>query len=382
MTINTRMLYHQAFFTKLSNLTNMKNRLFLIAGLLLNTLLINAQKDFRPGQLVKVNGDTMTGEIDFRGDLLMGQVCRFKLNDNDKEVVYSPFDINEFRFNGSKYFVSKEVNGQKIFLEFLIKGKINIYSYRDQKGDHFFIEKEGLGLSELPYEEGTTYKDNTPYEFKSTTHIGLLNIYMNDAPDFQSRIAKMNKPKQGWLVDLAEDYHKKVCKDEACIIFEKQLPFIKVNLELVAGFSSVKNEEDNFYYYIRNGDNNSQKYFQTGVLANFWLPRVNEKLFLRTGILYSTFKSDDTSKKYYKIPIQIEYIYPKGNFKPKLSYGINLYKPFNYTVSIMPGLNIKITNSVYLDINYFADFLPNYKLPLIPDKIFSSGILSGLYIVL
>jgi hypothetical protein len=361
----------------------MKFEVLLFAGLFFTTVLINAQTDFRPGYVVRTNGDTLIGEIDYRGDTFMGKVCRFKLNNTDKEVIYSPDDINEFKFNESKYYVSKEVKGQKVFLEFLIKGKINIYSHKDQRGDHFFIEKAGLGLSELPYEEGITYKENTPYEYKSTTHIGLLNIYMQDAPEFQSRIANMNKPKQRWLIELAEDYHKRVCKDEACIIFEKKLPFLKVNLEFVAGVNYIKNGVmDEYYYYIQEGDIKNQKYFQAGVLANFWLPRINEKLYLRTGILYSTFESNNAYKKYYKIPIQVEYIYPKGIIRPKLAYGINLYKPFNYTVAIMPGLNFKITKSVYIEINYYADFLPNYKFPLFPDKIYSNGILSGLYIVL
>ena len=361
----------------------MKFEVILFSGLFLATVLINAQTDFRPGYVVKVNGDTLIGEIDYRGDILMGEVCRFKPNNTVRAVIYSPDDINEFKFNESKYYISKEVKGQKVFLEFLIKGRVNIYSLKDQRGNHFFIEKTGLGLSELPYEEGITYKENVPIEYKSTTHIGLLNIYMQDAPEFQSRIAKMNKPKQRWLIELAEDYHKRVCKDEDCIIFEKKLPFLKVNLEFVAGVNYIKNGVmDEFYYYIQEGDIKNRNYFQAGVLANFWLPRVNEKLYLRTGILYSTFESNNASKKYYKIPIQVEYIYPNGIIRPKLGYGINLYKPFNYTVTIMPGLNIEITKSVYIEINYYADFLPNYKFPLFPDKIYSNGILPGLYIVL
>ena len=361
----------------------MKFILLFITGLFFSTVLCIAQKDFRPGYAVNAAGDTLTGEIDYRGDILMGAVCRFRFSSTEKEVVYTPYEINEFRFNESKYFVSKLVNGQKIFLEFLIKGKVNIYTYKDQVGEHFFIEKSGLGLSELPYEEGITYKDNTPIEFKSTTHIGLLNIYMQDAPEFQSRIARMDKPKERWLIDLAKDYHNRVCKDEECIIFEKNLPFLKVDLEVVAGLNYKKDGVvDEYYYYMQEGNIVNQGYFQAGVLANFWLPRVNEKLSLRTGIMYSTFRAYNESKKYYKIPVQVGYLYPKGIVRPKLAYGINLYKPFNYSVSLMPGLNIMITKSVFLEINYYADFQPYYKFPLIPDKVYSFGFLSGLYIVL
>jgi hypothetical protein len=299
-------------------------------------------------------------------------------------VCSSDLDVNEFKFTGSKYFISREVNGKKIFLEFLIKGKVNIFAHKDQRGDHFFIEKEGLGISELPYEEGILYKDNIPFEFRSTTFIGILNIYMQDAPEFQSRIASMNKPNQRWLIELAEDYHNTLCKTERCIIFEKQLPFLKVNLEFLIGANSFSNSSYTMgeYYYYLNKEVNKNNYFQAGVIANFWLPRVNEKLFLRTGVLFSTFNSNNDSKKFYKIPIQIEYIYPKGTVRPKLAYGINLYKPFNYTIAITPGINIRLEKSVFIEISYNADFMPSYKMPLFPEKIYSYGILAGIYISL
>ncbi|HLO90715.1 MAG TPA: hypothetical protein VK172_06060 [Lentimicrobium sp.] len=44
--------------------------------------------------------------------------------------------------------------GKKVFLEILIKGKISIYYLRDLEGDHYFIEKEGQPLINLPYKEG------------------------------------------------------------------------------------------------------------------------------------------------------------------------------------------------------------------------------------
>lgn len=169
---------------KKPNTNNMKIKRLLFLGLLFTAGLINAQTDFRAGYVIKENNDTLLGEIDYRGDLLMSEICRFRLNDKGKEVEYSPNDIVAYRFNESKYFVSKEFNGKKIFLEFLIKGQINIYYLRDDSGDHYFLEKEGTKIIEIPYEEGIRYKDDVPYFYKSTKHIGLLNYYMQDAQIF------------------------------------------------------------------------------------------------------------------------------------------------------------------------------------------------------
>ena len=355
----------------------------LFLALLFSPAILNAQSDFRPGYVIKLNGDTIPGKIDYRGDILMGEDCRFIAAGTDEEVRYSPDNIIGYRFINSKYFVSKEINGEKVFLEFLIKGKVNVYTRRNQSGDKYFIEKEGLGMNELPYEEEIRYDNNIPYEYRSTTHIGLLNMYMQDAPEFQSRIAKMWKPKQNWLIDLAADYHHKICTDENCMIFEKKLPFLKVNLEVVGGMVMYKsgNMED-FNYFYHEGDLKNNKYFQAGVIAHIWLPTVNEKLFLRTGLLYSTFNSNTATKTTYKIPIQCEYIFPKGVIRPTLAYGINLYKPFTFSVALTPGVNIMISRSVYLGIVYNIDFVPNYQFPLFPDKILANSILAGLIIPL
>jgi hypothetical protein len=168
----------------------MKLKVLLLSGFLFSTVLILAQTNFQPGYVIKTNGDTVFGKIDYRGDLLMSEICKFKLNDNADEIVYSPGDIAAYRFNNDKYFISKEVKGKKIFLEFLIKGQVSVFYMRDDNGDHFFIEKTGLGLAEIPYKESIKYKDNESYYFKSTTHIGILNLYMQDAPKLQGRIAE------------------------------------------------------------------------------------------------------------------------------------------------------------------------------------------------
>jgi hypothetical protein len=359
----------------------MKLRIQILLFICFVTIELHSQSDFRPGYIINSSGDIISGLIDYRGELLMGKVCRFKLNQNDKVNEFKPGEIVEYKFDGSKYFVSKEIDGQKLFLQFLIKGEINIYSVRAKTGDRFFIEKNGLGLSELPYEEGIKYKGDTPYTWKSTAHLGLLHYYMQDVDEFQARINEMHKPKEKWLVDLAEDYHYRVCKDADCIVFEKKLPFIKADIEIASGINYLRGGEDKDFYVHQNEV--LQKKMQFGVLANLWLPTVNEKLFLRTGIVFSTYETENNvSRKYYKFPIQIEYIYPRSFVNPKLAYGISIYKPFNFTVSLMPGINIAITRSLCLEINCDIDFLPNNTIPLIPSKIYTYGFLAGLYIKL
>ena len=358
-----------AIIQKKSNYMKIK---LLLLGLLFTAELANAQTDFRSGYVINLNKDTLIGEIDYRGDILMGEVCRFRVNETGKEVKYSPSDIIAYRFNEGKYFVSKELNGKNIFLEFLIKGQINIYYHRDVTGDHYFLEKEGTKIIELPYEEGVKYENDVPYFYSSTQHIGILNYYMQDAPEFQSRIYKMGKPEHYTLIKLAEDYHHKVCKDGECIIYEKKIPLLIFNIEIIGGIVKYQNTDYN----------NDKNYFQAGILMHACMQRLNEKLYIRTGILYSTLEANNVKEAVYKIPFQIEYIYPKGIVRPSVALGINLYSQFNQSVALTGGVSVKVDNSLYLRLNYDIDFIPNEKFALFPESILSQSILAGFLIKL
>jgi len=73
-------------------------------GLLHLASSLSAQTDFRSGFIIHLAGDTLYGEIDYRGDLLMSRVCKFK--DKKGEITaYDPDDIEAFRFLNSKFFV-------------------------------------------------------------------------------------------------------------------------------------------------------------------------------------------------------------------------------------------------------------------------------------
>lgn len=351
----------------------MKLNGLLIFGFLLILESIHAQTDFRPGFVIKQNGDTLKGEIDYRGDILMGKICTFKTNGNESRAYY-PTDIIGYRFTDSKYYVSKNIDGNQMFLEFLIDGKVKIYFLRDGNGDHYYIDKEGIGLNEIPYDEEIKYiegrAESNYYLSKSIYHIGLLNIYLQDAPNFQSRIAAVEKPDRESLIKLTKDYQNIVCKNEACTIYEKKLPAIKLGLEIVGGIVN----------YPESVNSLNKHNFETGILVHLWMPAANEKLFFKSGILFSSINPDTGKESVYKIPINIEYVYPKGIVKPKLAYGINLYSPFFQSVSLSAGLNIKLYKRVHLGINYEIEFTPTFF--FVPKDIFSQTILAGLMIKL
>lgn len=193
----------------------MKLRITLFIGLSIHMLGVKSQTDFRSGDIIKNEGDTIYGVVDYRGDLLMSKVCTFK-NSNNELFSYSPSDIKSYRFVDGKYYISWNLDDNKVFLEYLIKGKVNIYYQRDDKGDHYYMDKTTQGLVELVYEKGVEYIEDRRVFVETTRHIGLLNYYMQDAPELRERINSINKPSHQSLISLAEDYHNIICKGEEC----------------------------------------------------------------------------------------------------------------------------------------------------------------------
>ncbi len=336
----------------------------LLLVFLLISISSHAQNDFRAGYVIDLSHDTICGKIDYRRDLAMSKICILKnANGNTKEL--KPTDIKAYRFIDGKYYISKVIDNKPVFLEFLIKGEVNIYYLRSEKDDRYFIEKKDAELIELPFEEGIKKnKEGKPIKFRTNQHIGLLNHYMRDADNFTDRINAVRKPGHINLINLAQDYHEQICEDYECIIYERLRPIIKVNLEGLLGLANYK---------ILEPTSNSI-FPQFGAFAYIRSPRINERIFLSTGLLYARVENSEGRKiSDFDYHLQIGYEWPNlSKLRPHVAIG--LFSP-SYTA----GIRLVVHKNIYLGIQAKANFDFEY-LPVIPTKIINYGILSSIYI--
>jgi hypothetical protein len=335
---------------------NMKNFNLILFGLFISTALLNAQADFRSGYIIKDTGDTLYGTIDYRMDSYMSNICRFKNSDNIISV-YSPSDIIAFRFIDSKFYVVREINSQKLFLEYLIKGKVNIYFLKNDRDEHYFIDKEGEKIMEIPFKESFVTIDRREYYSESTKHIGVLKYYMKDAPGLKSEIEGLKNLQQNNLIKLAKDYQNIVCKDEQCIVFENKIPVIKFSLEPCVGLISYRGDNKNIFSY--------------GGYVFVSNPQVSEKLYFKTGIIFNTSKWYSTEAeelvdvKIVKFPLQFQYMYTAKKLQPKASIGV-IFWTYNsdedsgsaHSLSTSVGINYKFSNTLSLSTNFDLEYNP------------------------
>lgn len=360
---------------------------------------IYSQSNYLPGYIISNSNDTTKGFIQ---KIRSGSTkCYFKKESNDKEIEYSPQDISSYRFvDNGKFYVSRIApfqDGEKrVFLEFLIKGKANIFFIRENI-DHYFIETDNNKLMELS-EYPETVKDSMGVMWvKPTKYKGKLLYMLSDCPEIQKDIESMELQATP-LINLAKKYHKIVCNNESCIIYERKSQPVKVHSSFEAGmnFSHLYNEValintnfspcmqigykmevDNFIYSAE------QLSFQTGLI----LQQFNRFVLYRDGsglnwLTKDTLTSSLQSLKI-KIPATVIYTFPLQKIKPYIGLGImnslvfHSIKSTNFVKLPLPiyqfgfiatfGLKLKPTkfNTFNLGVNYehYSDFeyVPTYR---------------------
>ncbi len=319
------------------------------------------------------------------GDKTMNKECVFRQKDTAQ--IYYPGEIKAYCIINNKLFVSRNMNGKDVFLEYLIHGILNVYYLRDDTGEHYYVEKDGLGMEELIYSEKYVKKgDGTEYLEKSNDHIRILNKYTSDVPDmvkFQKEIKKIIRPGHGNLIKIAKKYHEEVCPDDACTIF-RQKSKVRIDLELLGGAANYKSlifdNEQPF------GGTN----FMTGLYAYIWLQRESDSFFFKTGVALSpqkewdwnnvqsdlnyTYAREGKNKLYHKIPFFMEYMYSKYNIQPRIGLGLNLHQ-FKYTaIGSNVGVNIKLYEKIYLSLNYEID----WTIRSFPNKLCTQSFYGGI----
>ena len=322
----------------------MKNKYLATVIVLFMTLNVRSQSDFRPGYLILNSNDTLHGYIEYRGNKSNARKCVFKkdLEKTALKTEYSPEEIKAYRFIDSKYYISRKITvdgiEKMLFLEYLIHGKIDIFYYRDESGEHYLADKGNTRLIPLTNEEKNIdireefYEAH--YQVESKKYIGVLKYLFQESPAVSQATDKVLLTHKS-LIKITKDYHDAVCKDEACIIYEKQTPKVFVFLGPIAGANTyfLTRMTNNFSpdnYYFRDSKWYATINPEAGLSLNFNLPYLNERMFLEYDITLNR-EFTKTKTSYFEITDGVTY----NNEISFTQYSINNSLFFKY--EILPG---------------------------------------------
>ncbi len=326
--------------------------LFMMLSVLACSSKVWSQTDFRPGYYITSAYDTIYGFIDYRGDIRNSKTCDFRTAPDRETVSFKPGEILGYRYDKGKYYISKtlESDGEtkQLFLEYLVDGIADLYYFRDEKDDYYVLESENGDMEILTNEESIIEKDGVSYAWESHSYIATLKTTFGDCWDIQPELDHAQLTHKS-LINLTSEYHDYVCDGEKCIIYQKEIPLLKVNFGVTAGFSSsglnfVRHTNYQEYDFRRSWDP------VLGLQLNLNSPRISERIavILRTEWTKSYFfgyLEDPYSPTiiYHndvhirlssaRLAIGMNYTFPRGTFRPTVGGGYLINRLLDYDMS-------------------------------------------------
>lgn len=326
--------------TLIISIIAMKKHIFIFFALLVSSISL-AQNNYKEGYIINNENDTIYGLIDFRTDQMNNKQCRFKLSQDEQSTTYYPGDILGYRFsNEGKYYISHEINidgsPRKVFLEFMVQGIMNLYSYYDQQQYFFFENQDGSmemitknpdRIENLKLITDTKYKGALIYLFKD--HSSLQKDA--ESSDFSQKS----------MIDITKKYHNEVCTTgEECIVFENKAPDKSGLRVKIGAYLGMQFFTYGFYNHVDDKfDNSSCLAPSIGGQLSFINPRWSESLSLVIDMSFSKFKKDNDkfivmkenranriySYEGYTFGAKagFRYTYPKYRFKPNIEIGFS-----------------------------------------------------------
>lgn len=338
--------------------------LYVLILFTLVSLFANAQPDFHKGFIVTNNGDTLQGFINYKNDISLSKKCEFKSSKRGKKQIYSPLQIHSFCILGQKYYISKEINGDKRFLDCLVKGDLSIYISPHKFKDLYFIEK-GNSFTTITFNDSIIEKNGKTYQIKDNRHKTILHKYTLDVVGLNTEIEKMEELNKNNLSKLAIKYNKNSKKQQPYYEYfnKKQL---YVSITPFAGIKFIPKSQLTAY--------EKSSFLTKAIILDFGLERFKERLFLRTGLESTSFTLTNNDEiRESRVLFSLGYSSPKS-FLISPNFSVNVFSP-NYMFGVKLNLHKRLIINALASIEYEKRFL---YLPMIPSELKYFSLLGGL----
>ncbi|WP_339795010.1 hypothetical protein [uncultured Imperialibacter sp.] len=298
----------------------------LLAGLTISFSPIQAQPDFRPGYVVRLQGDTLHGFINYSHL----EICEFRENRRSAVKLYKPQEIKGYGFINSRFYESFSSSATKlpesVFLELVQSGKLSLYAY-----EHYFFVKKDTLIRLDKGEQKRVEIGNRAFVQEGKSYIGILNLLTSDC--MLENLSKVRYT-QREISDVIEKYN--ACSGSEVFIPKNSLPWISPRLSLASGFNNSLLSLPGYPA----GMLNPAKYAIYGLGLSVNSPRLNEKIaIVASGLftssiyqgLYTSKEGSITSNKdiiinssFLKIPFGVKYSLLSELATPYIKGGISV----------------------------------------------------------
>ncbi|MGD2036077.1 MAG: hypothetical protein PVF73_13520, partial [Bacteroidales bacterium] len=284
-----------------------------------------------------------------------------------------------------------------VFLEFLVDGISDLYYYKNDSKNCYFLDKDGYDMVELATEGEILLKDGNGKDriTYDERYKGALKYYFSDCPEIYSDIDYASFD-HGSFIKISRKYHEKVCPGEDCIVYTRNTKMkVFFGPKLGLDYSMVGLETSSDYardlsvrYGIQFRFVPSIVFYRWNFIIGFGYTSVSYDDYLANNIIEDPYYPDidDVWHIYLKhqtffIPVKIQYTFPFNNihagifagynnifvinpdYMVERSYAGNFYHPMdvkypNYLSGFMAGLifNYEFENEIRVFIETEYEF--------------------------
>lgn len=323
--------------------------------------------NFLAGYVITNTGDSISGEILYKGNNTKNNICTFRHVGDRSVVKYSTDDLLMYRYYNDKCYAPLRIDVDKkeeiVFVEYLLNGIVNIYYYEPL--DTYYIKNEAGETFTLKGGDEEIVKNGSVYKIPSRKYIGVLKYVFKNDLNALNDIDKGNiKLQQEDLIELGEKYHNDICTERECVVYYKDYDFVKMNettlkllkstfgffsgydLNTIPSYEPIMYEEER--YFITNIDREILQYSspKIGLFFNYNLhsiqPRISvcyevayNKYFSTAGFKFTTGKMEHANRVYdFKLDLKREFI------TNTLSLKYNLFQSENNALYISGGYSL------------------------------------------
>ncbi|RSK45736.1 porin family protein [Hymenobacter perfusus] len=315
-------------------------KLLLSIVFLLAAIDLSAQTNFVPGYVVTLSGDTLRGEVDYRGAQRSARQARFRTAAGAEVTEYTPAQIRGYGFPRVRLYESHKIitdtasQRQQYFLEILAAGKASVYSFRDGADkERYYLGVAAEPVVELVQRTVRVQQDNQFVSEEQFIYRNTLATAFQDCPAVQRYILRLPLRAQA-LADLVTRYNNCSASEVPRNTNMGQRPKDHLTLLVLAGAgtSTLSITGSSF--------NSDGKYAGSvdplvGLGVNLTIPAVSEKLSLQLEAYYhaqeyTVYSSSGTGNgaasapltlSYIRMPLILRYTARKGKVRPYLQLG-------------------------------------------------------------
>ncbi|REE01173.1 outer membrane beta-barrel protein [Marinoscillum furvescens] len=287
-----------------------------------------SQSVYKPGYIVTIEQDTVSGSI---VDQALGKryvSCSFVAQDSITKFL--PDELLGYGYHGGRVYRSSKIDSS--FVEVVFQGPLSVYRLENQ----FYVEKD---TSFLPLVIEKTKVVNDGREVLKTSHHwkGVLAYLISDClKEGNIEVSEMRLNERN-LISISEKYSQ--CREEDYQVFKESIPIVTIQLGAAVGFSRYGVNIDGRNMVPTMDDKYSSFDPSIGLVGAFTFNRFNDRFGFQVETHYQ--KVEYTSYIRFKeghvehhdsyimhqtisLPVSMKYTVPRKKHALYLQAGVNL----------------------------------------------------------